>query len=94
MVHSPVDHGLMDVFSYECIASILEPWEFYIADKGYGGPYSITPLRNPQERKNDPFKKMMGKAKARHETINIQLKDFSCLRSEWRHGLLLHYKIF
>ena len=79
---------------YECISSILEPWEFYIADKGYGGPYSITPSHNPQERKNDPFEKMMGKARARHETINRRLKEFSCLHNKWRHDLLLHFRTF
>lgn len=62
LVNEPFPCGLWSdgCISYEYILSILEPWEFYITDKGCGSPYSI----NLSEQKHDPFEKMMAMARA------------------------------
>jgi hypothetical protein len=71
----------------------LEAWEFFLVDRGYGGPWAVTPSNTPADAK-DPFEIMMGKARARHETINRRFKEFGALHQEWRHDLTLHNRCF
>ena len=65
--------------------------EKVIADRGYrGNPFCVT----PDESLNDEHKKFMGKARARHETVNRQLKQWECLQQLWRHDRSKHHLVF
>jgi hypothetical protein len=65
----------------------LDDGEMYIADSGYeeGNQHCFTPngINNLEQR-------MMGLARARHETVNGKFKLFRALSDEWRHTLEKH----
>jgi hypothetical protein len=69
----------------------LEPGEKVVADGGYGGAYHDKP---DKRRQGSSREKMKAAARARHETVNARLKEFSCLSSKWRHSIGKHMLAF
>lgn len=66
---------------------MLAPFEKVMADKGYkGDPRIHTPL----DAKDLFHYESMGKARARHETINRRFKQFGMLSKCFRHHRDLH----
>ena len=62
------------------------------ADKGYRGEPAVT--RIPTDWINQAEKKAKTNARARHEMINKDLKQFGCLKQVFRHDLRKHQAIF
>ena len=62
-----------------------------VADKGYrGDPKCKTPYHYISETD----RRAMKKALARHETVNKRLKQFKCLKQQFRHPLRKHKDCF
>jgi DDE superfamily endonuclease len=57
-------------------------------DKGYRGDLSTITRYDAVSREH---KKEMGRARARHETVNGRFADFGALKNVWRHDLNKHY---
>ena len=65
--------------------------EKVITDRGYCvNPFCLT----LDESLNEEHKKFMGKARARHETVNRRLKQWKCLQQLWRHDRSKHHFVF
>ena len=62
------------------------------ADKGYRGEPSVT--RVPTDWINVSEKRAKQNARARHEMVNKDLKQFGCLKQVYRHDLKKHKGIF
>jgi len=78
--------------SQDSLVYELLPDKFVLADRGYGGAYHLTP--NNTGHNNRLEKKMMGAARARHESINRLFKVYGCLKQKWRHQLTKHHNTF
>ena len=74
------------------LAHILEPGEKVIADGGYKGEPGIWAKGHDQLSKR--ARKVEGKIRARHETVNARLKNFCVLSTRFRHTLNLHAHCF
>lgn len=70
---------------------MLGPGEKVIADRGYRGD---TKTCTPLDSRNQQHSIAMGRARARHETINGRLKKWNCIKNVYRHHLDKHYLIF
>ena len=64
------------------LKSLLAPFERVVADKGYKGDGRID---TPLDAKDDAHKEAMGRARARHETINGRFKNWGILAQKFRH---------
>lgn len=75
----------------EALIHELEDWEYYIADGGYqdGGNYAVTP-----SGRNEFSDRQKAVVRARHETVNKRLKDWSALSHTFRHSLDKHGVVF
>ena len=62
-----------------------------MADKGYRGERCI---RTPYNVVSHTDSRAMGKALARHETVNRRLKQFKVLGNKFRHELKKHLDCF
>ena len=77
-------HGLMHE---------LDDGERVEADDGYWGEcpmYCKCPRKLPKEER----KRMTGRLRMRHETVNERFKNFSCMASRFRHGGKKHAACF
>lgn len=63
----------------------LNPGEKALADGGYRDEHNFE-NPNGDERKRSIL--------ARHETVNVRLKQFCCLKERFRHDLYLHPRFF
>jgi len=91
--NGPFPCGLMtDIRIFRLkLKGLLLPGEKVMADKGYkGDPKTCTPF----EAKNNNHKKVMCRARARHETVNGRFKTWGCLKQVWRHGRSKHVLAF
>ena len=70
---------------------MLGPGEKVVADCGYRGD---TKTCTPLNATNQEHLVAMGRARARHETINRRLKKWNCLKNVYRHHLDKHYLVF
>ena len=70
---------------------LLDPGEMVECDAGYRGDPSC---RNKDIIFNRSDARAKGKARARHETVNSDIKRFACLQQTWRHDLQLHKYAF
>jgi hypothetical protein len=61
------------------------------ADRGYRGDLSVL---TPNDAVSREHGKEMGRARARHETLNGRFKNFAALRNTWRHALNKHYLVY
>ena len=62
------------------------------ADAGYMGP--DLPVRHPNDfGGNEQWKRMKGRARARHEQVNAILKQFNILGQTFRHSKHKHYRV-
>jgi hypothetical protein len=66
--------------------------EMVEADRGYRGEPQFVRLPSTYVSRSD--RRAKKKARARHETINKRLKDFSCLAKTFRHERRLHRHCF
>ena len=66
--------------------------EMVEADKGYRGERNKA--RTPDYAVSISDRRAMGRARARHETINSRLKNFSCLSTKFRHPIEKHSDFF
>ena len=73
------------------VQTMMETDKMYVGDKGYqdGGLFGYTPTgqHNYQQR-------VEGLARARHETVNGQLKKWNVLSNKFWHPLELHNMVF
>jgi DDE superfamily endonuclease len=70
----------------------LDAHEKVEADAGYRGkPLYVS---DPRDYNNIEKKQAKARARARHETINRRLKQWSCLQQVFRHDLQKHYDVF
>ena len=69
----------------------LDENECYVGDGGYydGRQWAETPTGY-----NNHEQKMYAMARARHETVNRQVKQFGCLSNTYRHKLQKHGAMF
>jgi hypothetical protein len=73
------------------LKTMLGPGEKVIADRGYRGD---TKTCTPLDAQNRQHGMAMGRARARHETINRRLKKWNGLKHVYRHHLNKHYLVF
>ena len=73
------------------LMSALANGEFIVADRGYkdGEEFVFSKDTGP-----DWLKEMIGRATARHETLNGKLKVFNVLSTRFRHGIERHESVF
>lgn len=69
----------------------LGPKEKVIEDRGYKGDVKVC---TPDDWKNQQHRKAMGKARARHETLNGRLKKWQSLGNVYRHSIHKHHLVF
>jgi hypothetical protein len=69
----------------------LAPGEMVECDGGYQGD---PKCRHKHIVMNPSDGRAKAAARARHETVNGDLKSFSCLEDRWRHDRLLHRHAF
>ena len=67
----------------------LENNEKIIGDRGYCDDRCINPNNELSQ-----FKRINAIIRARHETVNARLKNFSILKMEFRHALSHHGDVF
>ena len=70
---------------------LLAPNEMVVADKGYRGDRSC---HTPAHLVSWTDRRATNKALARHETVNKRLKQFKCLKEQFRHPLAKHKDCF
>jgi hypothetical protein len=58
------------------------------ADKGYRGEKAI--ISTPNSHDPPDLRQFKSRARARHETFNARIKNFSCLDVRFRHGIDNH----
>jgi hypothetical protein len=67
----------------------LDEGETVEADRGYGGD---IPVRTPDDfGGNIEWRRMKGRARARHETINGAIKQYGIMNDVYRHSLHKHH---
>jgi hypothetical protein len=59
-----------------------------IADKGYRGEPAIISTPNPHDPPD--VRHFNSRTRARHESFNARIKNFSCLEERFRHGIDKH----
>ena len=62
------------------------------ADMGYRG--ELDTIRHPRIYISQSDRKAKAIVRARHETINRRMKQFNCLKQNYRHDLAKHGIIF
>ena len=73
------------------LLGVLDSGEKVIADGGYKGEEAIWAKGHSDNRSTS---RMEGVVRARHETVNSRLKNFSVLSSRFRHSLDMHSRCF
>lgn len=76
----------------EALKDMLLPGEKVEADDGYKGEPNY--IRRPMNAVSESDKRAKQNARARHETINSQIKGFKCLSTSFRHALSKHAFFF
>jgi hypothetical protein len=71
---------------------MLSHGEMVEADRGYRG--ELSKVRTPNDYVSQTDKKAKKRARARHETVNKRLKQFTCLKQRFRHDLQKHRLVF
>ncbi len=80
--------------------TMLLPNERVAADKGYKDDLFMLPISRPMNRGEKDFNTWHRKILARHETVNVRLKQFRVLKQVFTHGstteerIRLHIKCF
>lgn len=69
----------------------LGPTEKVIADDGYRGD---TKVCTKHDARDEQHRQVMGRIRARHETINRRLKTWKSLQSVFRHNRDKHHLVF
>lgn len=64
--------------------------EAVVADAGYSGTKCLV----PGQASSSIVRNLHKRSRARHETINERLKNFSILKHVFRHNINLHQKVF
>ena len=94
-INGPFRCGMNDlqVVQQAMVGKLIDD-EMAVADRGdVGEDWHIkTPLPFHSRTQNET--KMMGQARARHETVNKRLKIFEVLKKRFRHDLMLHSSCF
>ena len=87
-VHGPFPAGAwsdLKIFKSK-LAHLLLPGEMVEAD----GTYRHRKVRTPLNFVSQTDKRAKNKARARHETVNRRLKQWGCLKQQFRHTLAYH----
>ena len=75
------------------LRNFLDPGERVEADKGYAG--HADKIVCPANAGIPPYlRRMQGRARARHETLNGRLKNWGILKGEYRHDIKVHGTVF
>jgi len=75
------------------LTHFLEPGEWVVADEGYTG--YADKIVCPTNAGILPYlRRMQGRARARHETLNGRLKNWGILSQTFRHRIQLHGTVF
>lgn len=92
-IRGPIRAGKGDAEVFEeQLKTKVPPGKRGIADKGYQKHKDVLAMPNSQDPKE--LRKFKGRARARHESFNGRIKNFACLKQEFRHGLKKHELVF
>ena len=73
------------------LKALIPPHEKVLGDSGYEGDNRVFTAKDRVSKANG---RVMGIARARHETVNGLFKDWQCLKQVWRHDRNKHVLAF
>jgi hypothetical protein len=88
----PAGENDISIFKGRGLYEMIPDGHWAIADSGYRGV--PTKIRTSSSLDKEAVRELKSRAKARHETFNGRLKNFSVLSSRWRHDIALHGIVF
>ena len=94
-LHGPFRCGKGDInVARHALINALEEGEMVEADLGYRGEQFKIKTPSSLHVRSDEERKMKALVRARHETVNERMKNFSILSNVFRHDLRKHSAVF